>query len=49
MGISDIVQKNLGNLTGGGLVGMAGCIAGSFFDNGKNNMAQNNAAAKLLN
>jgi len=49
MGISDIVQKNLGNLTGGGLVGIAGGIAGSLFDKGKNNMAQNNAAAKILN
>ena len=49
MGIADIVQKNLGNLTGGGLVGMAGGIAGSLFDKGKNNMAQNNAAAKILN
>ena len=49
MSIRDIVQKNLGNLTGGGLVGIAGGIAGSLFDKGKNNMAQNNAAAKILN
>jgi hypothetical protein len=49
MSISDIVQKNLGNLTGGGLVGIAGGIAGSLFDKAKNGMAQNAAAAKILN
>ena len=49
MGISDIIQKNLSNLTGGGLVGIAGGVAGSLFDKGKNNSAQNAAAAKILN
>jgi hypothetical protein len=49
MGVSDIIKRNLGNLTGGGALGIAAGIAGSLFDKSKNNMAQNAAAAKILN
>ena len=49
MGVSDIIKKNLGNLTGGGALGIAAGIAGSLFDKSKNNVAQNAAAAKILN
>ena len=47
--VANLIQKNLGNLTGGGLVGLGGGIIGSLTDKAKN-MAQTNAsAAKILN
>jgi len=49
MGVADIIKKNLGNLTGGGALGIAAGIAGSLFDKSKNSVAQNAAAAKILN
>jgi len=49
MGVADIIKRNLGNLTGGGALGIAAGIAGSLFDKSKNNTAQNAAAAKILN
>lgn len=49
MSVSDIISKNLGNLTGGGIVGIAGGIAGSIFSSSGNNSAKNAAAAQILN
>ena len=51
--VANIVQKNLsnlsGSLTGGGIVGIAGGLAGSLFDKAKNSIQTNAAAAKILN
>ena len=47
--VANIVQNNLGNLTGGGLVGIAGGIVGALMDKGKNSVQTNAAAAKILN
>lgn len=51
--VANIVQKNLsnlsGNLTGGGIAGVAGGLAGSLFDKAKNSIQTNAAAAKILN
>jgi len=49
MAISDIISKNMGNLTGGGLVGIAGGIAGSIFSSSASNSAKNAADAQILN
>ena len=47
--VANIVQNNLGNLTGGGLVGIAGGVVGAILDKGKNSVQTNAAAAKILN
>lgn len=47
--VANIVQKNLGNLTGGGIGGLAGGLVGSLMDKAKNSIQTNAAAAKILN
>lgn len=51
--VSNLIQKNLsnlsGNLTGGGLLGIGGGIAGSLFDKARNSAQTNAAAAQILN
>jgi hypothetical protein len=47
--VANLIQKNLGNLTGGGLVGLGGGIIGSLTDKAKNMAQTNAAAAKILN
>ena len=47
--VANLIQKNLGNLTGGGLVGIGGGIFGSMMDKAKNMAQTNAAAAKILN
>jgi hypothetical protein len=49
MAISDLIQKNLSNLTGGGIAGIAGGVAGSLFTASGNSQAATAAAAKILN
>jgi hypothetical protein len=48
MGVADIIKKNLGNLTGGGALGIAAGIAGSFMSGATNSIQTNAAAAKIL-
>ena len=47
--VANLIQKNLGNLTGGGLVGLGGGIIGALTDKAKNMAQTNAAAAKILN
>lgn len=47
--VANLIQKNLGNLTGGGLAGIAGGVAGSLMDKARNSIQTNAAAAKILN
>jgi hypothetical protein len=47
--VANLIQKNLGNLTGGGLVGLCGGIIGALTDKSKNMAQTNAAAAKILN
>lgn len=47
--VSSIVQNNMGNLTGGGIAGIAGGLAASVFNSAKNSIQTNAAAAKILN
>jgi hypothetical protein len=47
--VANLIQKNLGNLTGGGMVGLGGGIIGSLTDKAKNMAQTNAAAAKILN
>ena len=47
--LANLIQKNLGNLTGGGIVGLGGGIFGSIMDKAKNMAQTNAAAAKILN
>jgi len=51
--VASIVQKNMGNLTsgltGGGIMGIAGGLVGSLMSKAQNSVAQNAAAAKILN
>jgi hypothetical protein len=49
MAISDLIQKNLSNLTGGGIAGIAGGVAGSLFTASGSSQAATAAAAKILN
>lgn len=47
--VANLIQKNIGNLTGGGLVGLGGGIIGALTDKAKNMAQTNAAAAKILN
>ena len=47
--VANLIQKNLGNLTGGGLVGIGAGIIGALTDKAKNMAQTNAAAAKILN
>jgi hypothetical protein len=47
--VANLIQKNLGNLTGGGLAGIAGGVVGSLMDKARNSIQTNAAAAKILN
>lgn len=47
--VANLIQKNLSNLTGGGLIGLGGGLLGSLTDKAKNMAQTNAAAAKILN
>ena len=47
--VANLIQKNLGNLTGGGLAGIGAGLASGLFDKAKNSIQTNAAAAKILN
>lgn len=47
--VASLIQKNIGNLTGGGLVGIGGGIIGGLMDKAKNLAQTNASAAKILN
>jgi hypothetical protein len=47
--VANLIQKNLGNLTGGGLAGIGAGLVGGLLDGAKNSVQTNAAAAKILN
>ena len=47
--VANLIQKNLGNLTGGGLAGIGAGVIGALTDKAKNMAQTNAAAAKILN